>query len=158
MNQETGEAITEGIHGSVVQASAVCYRLNVMTLPTRRSTSTNPDDGAWIGVAEAARLMGMSHSTVCRWIESGRLPATRVGPKSIRINRRDVIAAMSEVARPIRDTSSGTQVAIRGGAADLERRRDLVQRILANRERRVIAPRTASGLVAEARRLNDAGG
>jgi PAS domain S-box-containing protein/excisionase family DNA binding protein len=38
-------------------------------------------------VSEAAALLKVSHSTVWRWIKSGKLPAQRVGPKTIRITR-----------------------------------------------------------------------
>ncbi len=45
-------------------------------------------------VAEAAATLGVSASTVWRWVDSGKLPAFRVGPKSIRIKRQDVEAAI----------------------------------------------------------------
>jgi len=45
-------------------------------------------------VAEAAAMLGVSASTVWRWVDSGKLPAFRVGPKAIRIKRGDVEAAV----------------------------------------------------------------
>lgn len=45
-------------------------------------------------VAEAAAMLGVSASTVWRWVDAGKLPAFRVGPKAIRIKRRDVEAAV----------------------------------------------------------------
>jgi len=41
-------------------------------------------------IAEAAQLLRVSKPTVSRWIESGRLPAVRVGPRLIRIRRVDL--------------------------------------------------------------------
>jgi excisionase family DNA binding protein len=43
-----------------------------------------------LSVAEAAVLLGVSRSTVWRWIKSGKLPAYRVGHKTIRIKRADL--------------------------------------------------------------------
>lgn len=40
---------------------------------------------AYLSVAEAAALLGVNHKTIRREIESGRLPAVRVG-RLIRIN------------------------------------------------------------------------
>ncbi len=48
-------------------------------------------------VAEAARVLQVSHSTVWRWIEARKLPAYRVGHRAIRIRRRD----LEEVIRPV---------------------------------------------------------
>lgn len=56
----------------------------------------------YYSVAEAAELLGVSPSTVWRWIDAGRLPAYRVGPKNIRIARADVEAAI----RPARGENS----------------------------------------------------
>ncbi len=53
-------------------------------------------------VAEAAEVLGVSPSTIWRWIKSRRLPAYRVGPKNIRIQKADVEA----VIRPAREENS----------------------------------------------------
>jgi excisionase family DNA binding protein len=45
-------------------------------------------------VAEAASMLGVSPSTIWRWVDAGKLPAFRVGPKAIRIRRQDVEAAV----------------------------------------------------------------
>jgi excisionase family DNA binding protein len=38
-------------------------------------------------VAEAAQLLRVSKPTVWRWIQSGRLAATRIGPRVVRVRR-----------------------------------------------------------------------
>lgn len=46
-------------------------------------------------VREAAGLLKVSAVTIRRWLKQGRLPAQRVGPKAIRISRRDLAALMA---------------------------------------------------------------
>jgi len=41
-------------------------------------------------IAETASLLKVSTMTVRRWIKAGRLPAHRIGPRTIRVVRRDV--------------------------------------------------------------------
>ncbi len=54
----------------------------------------------FITVAEAAKRLHVSHPTVWRWIKSGRLPASRVGPKSIRIRSADLERLVQPVVPP----------------------------------------------------------
>jgi excisionase family DNA binding protein len=56
---------------------------------TRRNSA---DD--FVTVREAAGTLGVSPSTVWRWVDAGKLPASRVGPRAIRIRRSDVEAAV----------------------------------------------------------------
>lgn len=51
-------------------------------------------------VSEAATLLKVSHSTVWRWIKSGKLPAERIGPKTIRISQE----ALTTLLEPVRTT------------------------------------------------------
>ena len=48
-------------------------------------------DGHYYTVEQAARLLQVSHSTVWRWIDAGKLVAYRVGPKAIRIRKQDLV-------------------------------------------------------------------
>ena len=56
------------------------------------------DETRYTTVAEAARLLRVSIPTVWRWIDSGHLPAYRVGGRSIRIRTAD-LASMVRPAR-----------------------------------------------------------
>ncbi len=44
----------------------------------------------WIGVGESARLLGVSRSTVRRYVEQGHLPARRLPTGILRLKREDV--------------------------------------------------------------------
>lgn len=46
-------------------------------------------------VREAAGLLKVSAVTLHRWLKQGRLPAQRVGPKAIRIRRRDLASVIA---------------------------------------------------------------
>ncbi len=49
-------------------------------------------------VPEAARILEVSPATIWRWIDAEKLPAYRVGPRGIRIKKRD----LETVVRPAR--------------------------------------------------------
>ncbi len=51
---------------------------------------TRATERDFYSVAQAARLLGVSPSTIWRWIDAARLPAYRVGPKNIRIKKEDL--------------------------------------------------------------------
>ncbi|MCC7352109.1 MAG: helix-turn-helix domain-containing protein [Anaerolineae bacterium] len=56
---------------------------------------TRNDRSRYYTVPEAAEMLEVSPSTVWRWIEAGRLPAQRVGPKNIRIRKEDLAAVIT---------------------------------------------------------------
>ncbi len=60
-------------------------------------------DAEFYTVSEAARELRVSQATVWRWIEARRLPAYRVGPRRIRIRRRDLLS----VVRPVHGQGHG---------------------------------------------------
>ena len=51
----------------------------------------------YLTVTETARLLGVSRTTVWRWIDKGRLRAYRVGSRTIRIKDQDVQEQLQEV-------------------------------------------------------------
>ena len=62
------------------------------------------DETDYATVSEAARLLRVSVPTVWRWIDSGRLPAYRVGSRIIRIRRAD----LESLVRPARTMKERT--------------------------------------------------
>jgi excisionase family DNA binding protein len=59
-----------------------------------RKVETPREDSAFYTVREAAERLGVSTSTVWRWIDAGQLAAVRVGPRAIRIRSSDVQTAV----------------------------------------------------------------
>src|SRR4051794_26481964 len=113
------------------------------------SSSRTADGSVFYSVAESARLLGVSRSTVWRWIEAGELPASRVGPKNIRIRRQD----LQDIVRPARHRKEVTTMAketlhiIPPTAQEIARRQALVKEIKVKRAQRVISPLTSADLV-----------
>jgi len=62
------------------------------------ATMTQAAERDFYSVSQAAKRLGVSPSTVWRWIEADRLPAYRVGPKNIRIKKED----LEKVVQPTR--------------------------------------------------------
>ncbi|HEX5479739.1 MAG TPA: helix-turn-helix domain-containing protein [Dehalococcoidia bacterium] len=56
----------------------------------------------YLTVAEAAARLRVSRPTVWRWIDSGLLPAYRVGARSIRIREEDIERVVSPVIEAMR--------------------------------------------------------
>lgn len=61
------------------------------------------EDSEFYTVAQAARRLGVHPSTIWRWIDAERLPAYRVGPKSIRIKASD----LDEMVQPAKPQAEG---------------------------------------------------
>jgi excisionase family DNA binding protein len=57
--------------------------------------TTRDDD--LLTIAEATRLLKIGRTTLHRWLKAGRLRAYQVGPKAVRIRRRDLQAVMKPV-------------------------------------------------------------
>ncbi len=110
-------------------------------------------DREYYTVAEAAEELDVSRSTVWRWIAAKRLPAQRVGDRKIRINKQD----LANIVRPARADETGTRASPSGyvfvppSPEELARRREVVQRIMMNREGRSIAPLTSVDLIGQVR-------
>jgi excisionase family DNA binding protein len=91
-------------------------------------------------LTEAATLLKVSVVTLRRWIKQGRLPAYHVGPRKVRINRRDLTKAFTPTMQekvsamperiPIRPL---TDAEVRAGLAALKEADAVIEAI---RERR----------------------
>ena len=57
----------------------------------------------YVTVAEAAKRLRVSHPTIWRWIKAGKLPAYRVGPKTIRIKEADLVTVVQPAVGPRRE-------------------------------------------------------
>src|ERR1700716_1232266 len=53
---------------------------------------------SYYSIAEVAALLGVSRVSVWRWISSGRLPASRLGHRTVRVKRDDLL----QIVRPSR--------------------------------------------------------
>lgn len=74
-----------------------------MSLPSaaRRAVPGPDAPGRVVGPIEAARLLGVGHSTIKRWIDSGALPAHRTLGGHRRILERDLLDFAAEKRIPI---------------------------------------------------------
>jgi excisionase family DNA binding protein len=101
-------------------------------------------------VQEVARFLKVNPMTVRRYIASGRLPAVRVG-RRVRVSREAAEALPLPLAPkggPLREQRYTFQ---RPSDAEIARRQQLFDAIVASREQRRIAPLTAADLVRMAR-------
>lgn len=46
----------------------------------------------WLSACEVAAMLGLCTTTVRRYIRSGELPGKRIGKRSVRVSREDVLA------------------------------------------------------------------
>ena len=98
-------------------------------------------------LAEAAKLLKVSIVTLRRWIKQGRLPAYHVGPRKVRIKRRDLTKAFTptdqeEVSAmperiPIRPL---TDAEVNQGLAALKESEALIERLRERRKGQPLAP------------------
>ncbi len=76
------------------------------------------NDTEFCTLSEAARMLHVSKPTVWRWVQSGKLPAVRVGGRAIRVRQGD-LAALVQPLRPgyqVKPGANGDEWP-RGGAA-----------------------------------------
>lgn len=113
-------------------------------------------DRRYYTIAGAARHLHVSPSTVWRWIAAGRLPAKRLGPKTIRISPEDLAA----LERPVRASQNGTSMGIEQfkqrlatppTPEELARRQAVIARTIEHRKDLVITPLTTADLIHHAR-------
>lgn len=133
----------------------VCSRLIARGDPiAEEQPMVEPRQERFYDVAEVARLLRVSPSTVRRWIAAGTLVAHRVGPRAIRI-RKEELERIIQPARAGRteaaQASGEALLASRPTREELARRQALVKEILELRAKRVITPMTSADLVRKVR-------
>jgi excisionase family DNA binding protein len=112
-------------------------------------------ESTYFTVAQAARLLAVSPSTIWRWIDAGKLQAYRLGGRTIRIRRSD----LESVVQPARAGGPDERLTAEEVAAlqpptpeELARRDAAVARVLEVRARTPsIAPLTVTELIRRAR-------
>lgn len=96
---------------------------------------------------EAATMLKVSIVTLRRWIKQGRLPAYHVGPRKVRIKRRDLTKAFTPTMQeevnamperiPIRPL---TDAEVRQGLEALKESEALIERLRERRKGQPLAP------------------
>jgi excisionase family DNA binding protein len=114
-------------------------------------TMTRSQKSDYYTVAQAAKVLDVSPSTIWRWIKAAKLPAYRVGPRKIRIKKEDLPiiitpARIKEVSMEKQPTTFQPPT-----AEELARRKALVEQILQLREQCDIAPLTTATLIQQVR-------
>lgn len=59
-----------------------------------QASTTAPAETAELTIADAAERLKVSTRTVSRYISAGKLPATRITHKTVRIKESDVVALL----------------------------------------------------------------
>ncbi len=111
------------------------------------STQKGAEEQPLYSVPQVASMLKVSPSTIWRWVESGKLPAFRVGEKIIRIKVED----LEKVISPARKSQKEENIMSKPSKQEITRRKALVKKILANRERMVITPLTTTDLIHQVR-------
>ena len=78
---------------------------------------------ALLRVQEAAALLKVSKWTIYRWIEEGRLRATKIGRGSLRVFRASVSGLAGEMEIQSQSTRTSSRKVVRRGKS-LERRKN----------------------------------
>lgn len=102
---------------------------------------------------EAARLLKVSPVTITRYLKQGRLRAYHVGPRAIRISRKDLQQFMrpSQARETPVTPEHGQPMLAKPTPEELQRRQALARQILAHRQQADIRPLTTADLVRQAR-------
>lgn len=109
-------------------------------------------DSPYYSVPEAAAALHVSRATIWRWIDAGRLPADRIGPRRIRIRAEDLGRAVQPVRVRANEADSLLAELIQPPSPEAVARRQVIAaQILAERDERVITPLTSADLIHQAR-------
>src|SRR5216684_444532 len=70
----------------------------------------------YYSIAEVAALLGVSRVSVWRWISSGRLPVSRLGHRTVRVKRDDLV----KIVRPSPKSAPPTPLVAAESASPVE--------------------------------------
>jgi excisionase family DNA binding protein len=112
-------------------------------------TLTSSQESDYYTVAQAAKVLDVSPSTIWRWIKADILPAYRVGPRKIRIKKEELLSIITPART--KEVSMENPPLPPPTEEELARRKTLVAQILAKSKDRSIAPLTTADLVRQAR-------
>jgi len=88
-------------------------------------------DADYLTVAEAATTLKVSTATIWRWVNDGRLPAYRVGPRKVRLKAADIHALIT----PARQIVGGRDSSFEYNA-DVEKERERLSQPLTKEQKR----------------------
>lgn len=102
---------------------------------------------------EAAQLLKVSPVTIKRYLKQGRLLAYHVGPRAIRIRRKDLQQIMqpTQTGEMAMKEEAGRSTFQRPTSEELQRRQALAKEILALRHKADIRPLTTADYVRRSR-------
>jgi excisionase family DNA binding protein len=114
-------------------------------------TLTSSQESDYYTVAQAAKVLDVSPSTIWRWIKADILPAYRVGPRKIRIKKEELLSIITPARTKEVSRENQPPTLQPPTEEELARRKTLVAQILAKSKDRSIAPLTTADLVRQAR-------
>jgi excisionase family DNA binding protein len=112
---------------------------------------TRSQESNYYTVTQAAKVLDVSPSTIWRWIKAGKLPAYRVGQRTIRIKKADLPRIITPAQTKEVSMEKHPPPFQPPTEEELARRKRLVEQILSKSEERSIAPLTTADLVRQAR-------
>jgi excisionase family DNA binding protein len=114
-------------------------------------TMTSSQENDYYTVAQAAKVLDVSPTTIWRWIKTAKLPAYRVGPRKIRIKKQDLPIIITPARTKEVSMEKQPPTLQPPTAEELARRKRLVDRILQLREQSTIVPLNTADLIQQVR-------
>jgi excisionase family DNA binding protein len=118
----------------------------------KANTMTNSQESDYYTVAQAAKVLDVSPSTIWRWVKAAKLPAYRVGPRKIRMKKEDLPIIITPARTKEVSMEKQPPTFQPPTEEELARRKTLVDRILQLREQSSIAPLTTADVIQQVRR------
>jgi excisionase family DNA binding protein len=117
----------------------------------KANTMTNSQESDYYTVAQAAKVLDVSPSTIWRWVKTAKLPAYRVGPRKIRIKKEDLPIIITPARTKEVSMEKQPPTFQPPTKEELARRKTLVDQILQLREQSSITPLTTADVIQQVR-------